>query len=115
MPTIEGHVATDRASRYLQQVCSHASLMRHSHGDAEAEATSGGTNGAISDTTDHTAGPTTGRITRGTARCDLTADPAGLTLVVTSDDEAQLRALQEAVTRTLERAGRREGLTVLWG
>lgn len=102
MPTTEAHVPTERASRYLQQLCSHASRMRHGlgfgHAGPAAEATSN----------------TTGRITRGTAICELTADPTGLTLRATADDAEQLRSLQEAVTRTLERVGRRDGLSVVW-
>ncbi|MEY9892144.1 hypothetical protein ABIA31_005819 [Catenulispora sp. MAP5-51] len=104
MPAIQGHVATDRASRYLQQLCSHASRMRHlgrhadRHAGPHAEATS----------------DTAGRITRGTAVCELTAGPTALSLHLTAEDEQQLKGLQEAVTRTLERAGRRDGLTVVW-
>lgn len=108
MPTVEGHVPTDRASRYLQQLCSHASRMRHvgigigiGHAAHRGPAVE-----AMSDTT--------GRIMRGSARCDLTASPTALVLHVTADDEEQLRALQEAVTRTLERVGRRDGLKVVW-
>ncbi|MEZ0115520.1 hypothetical protein ABH920_009559 [Catenulispora sp. EB89] len=97
MPTMEARVPTDRAARYLQQLCSHAGRMHH--GGPRAEATS----------------DTTGRITRGAAVCDLTAAPDALVLRVTGDDEQQLKALQEAVTRTLERVGRRDGLTVFWG
>ncbi|MEY9926239.1 hypothetical protein ABH926_000861 [Catenulispora sp. GP43] len=97
MPTVNGHIATDRASRYLQQLCSHASRMRHA--GPRTEATS----------------DTTGRITRGTAACELTAGPTALWLRITAEDEEQLKGLQEAVTRTLERVGRRDGLTVVWG
>jgi hypothetical protein len=97
MPTAEAYVPTDRAIRYLQQLCSHASRLGHA--GPSGEATSG----------------TTGRITFGGARCDLTAGPTALTLRVTADDEQQLRGLQEAVTRTLERVGRRDGLAVVWG
>jgi hypothetical protein len=97
MPSITRHVTTDRASRYLHQLCSHASRMRH-HAGPRAEATS----------------ETTGRITRGTATCELTAGPTTLTLLVTADDSEQLKSLQQAVTGTLERAGRRDGLTVVW-
>lgn len=96
MPTAEAHVPTDRATRYLNQLCSHASRLHHRGPSAEA-------------TSD-----TTGRITLGTARCDLTAEPTGLTLSLTADDEQQLRGLQAAVTKTLERVGRRDGLVVVW-
>jgi hypothetical protein len=102
MPTAETHVPTERATRYLQQLCSHASRMRHGHGRNHA----GPSAEATSDTT--------GRITRGTAICDLTATPTGLALRALADDEEQLRDLQEAVTRTLERVGRRDGLKVVW-
>jgi uncharacterized protein len=97
MLTAEAHVPTDRAARYLEQLCSHASRLRHAGPSAEA-------------TSD-----TTGRIIFGTARCELTAGPAALTLRVTADDEEQLRALQERGTPTLERIGRGDGLTVVWG
>lgn len=102
MPTAEADVPTERASRYLQQLCSHARRMRHGHGRGHA----GPSAEATSDTT--------GRITRGTAICDLTATPANLILRACADDEEQLRSLQEAVTRTVERIGRRDGLTVVW-
>ena len=96
MLTAEARVPTDRAARYLHQLCSHASRLRHAGPSAEA-------------TSD-----TTGQITFGTARCELTAGPAALTLRVTADDEEQLRTLQERVAHTLERVGRRDGLTVVW-
>lgn len=102
MPTSEAHIPTERASRYLRQLCSHASRMRHGHGRNHA----GPSAEATSDTT--------GRITRGTATCDLTATPAGLVLRASADDEEQLKGLQEAVTRTVEQVGRRDGLRVLW-
>ncbi|MBS2547215.1 DUF2218 domain-containing protein [Catenulispora sp. NL8] len=109
MPTAEAHVATDRAGRYLQQLCSHASRLRHGpgHGFRSGRGQAGPSAEATSDTT--------GRITLGTARCELTAGPTELALRAEADDEQQLRALQEAVTRTLERVGRRDGLTVVWG
>lgn len=102
MPTAEAVVPTERAARYLRQLCSHASRMRHGHGRGHA----GPRAEATSDTT--------GRITRGTAICELTATPANLILRASADDEEQLRGLQEAVTRTVERIGRRDGLIVVW-
>jgi hypothetical protein len=100
MPTAEAHIPTDRASRYLRQLCSHSSRFHHAGRAApQAEATS----------------DTTGRIIRGSARCELTADSTGLALHLAADDEEQLRDLQTALTRTLERIGRRDGLKVVWG
>ncbi|WP_194924249.1 DUF2218 domain-containing protein [Catenulispora pinisilvae] len=108
MPTAEAHVTTDRAVRYLRQLCSHASRLRHGpgHGLRPGRGHAGPGAEATSDTT--------GRITLGTARCELTAGPTELILRADAADEEQLRALQEALTRTLERVGRRDGLTVLW-
>jgi hypothetical protein len=97
MPTAEAHVPTERADRYLRQLCSHASRLHHA--GPRAEATS----------------DTTGRITLGTAHCELTAGPTALVLRATADDEAQLKELQERVAHTLERVGRRDGLAVVWG
>ena len=102
MPTAEAHIPTERASRYLRQLCSHASRTRHGHDR--------GHTGPSAEATSDSAG----RIARGTAVCELTADPAGLLLRATADDEEQLRALQEAVARALERVGRRDGLRVVW-
>lgn len=110
MPTAEAHVPTDRASRYLQQLCSHASHMGRGHGFRLGP---GHGRGSAVPTAEATS-DTTGRITRGTAVCELTAGPTSLTLHAAADDEAQLRALQEAVSRTLERVGRRDGLRVVW-
>jgi hypothetical protein len=119
MPTAEAHIPTDRAVRYLQQLTSHAARMSHGdglrhslrhglrHGRSGTAPTAGTTAEVTSDTT--------GRITLGTAVCELTAGPTALTLHATAVDEEQLRALQEAVTRTVERIGRRDGLTVGWG
>lgn len=109
MPTAEAHVPTERASRYLQQLCSHASRMRHGHGRNHAGPSTGTTSEATSARSD-----VTGRIARGTAICDLTATPTGLSLRASVDDEEQLKGLQEAVTRTVERVGRRDGLRVVW-
>lgn len=108
MPTAEAHVATERASRYLRQMCSHASRLRHGlgHSHSRGHSQAAPTAEATSDTT--------ARITRGSAVCELTAHPTALALRVTADDQDQLKALQEAVTRTLERIGRRDGLTVVW-
>ena len=110
MPTAEAHVPTDRASRYLQQLCSHASHMGRGHGFRFGP----GHNRGHAVPTAEATSDTTGRITRGTAVCELTAGPTSLTLRATADDEDQLRALQESVTRTLERVGRRDGLKVVW-
>lgn len=112
MPTAEADVATERASRYLQQLCSHASRMRHrlGHGSGHSPARSRDHAAPIAEATSDT----TGRITRGTAVCDLTAGPTALTLRATADDAEQLSGLKEAVTRTLERIGRRDGLKVVW-
>lgn len=108
MPTAEADVATERASRYLQQLCSHASRMRHGGGHSPGRSRDHA--GPIAEATSDT----TGRITRGTAVCDLTAGPTALTLRATADDAEQLRGLKEAVTHTLERIGRRDGLKVVW-
>lgn len=99
MPTIRATVSTTRAARYLAQLCSHAG---HSGSAIPHQLTSE----AISDTS--------GRIRLGEAWCDLAADAAALTLVVSAEDPEQARNVQTAVTRTLERIGRRDGLVVVW-
>ncbi|NUR29364.1 MAG: DUF2218 domain-containing protein [Catenulispora sp.] len=108
MPTARATVATDRATRYLAQLSSHTdhighigrSLLQHrgSHARPAVE--------AVSDTSV--------RIRLGAAQCDVTADPVTLTFRATAQDPEQLRRLQEAVTRTVERIGRRDRLAVIW-
>lgn len=110
MPSVDAHIPTERASRYLAQLCRHLnqmSRMRHqspaAHGDQAPPAV------RQVDWSD-TAG--TIRFSQGT--CTLRATPDALALRVDADDEVALQRLQDGVTRRLETIGRRDRLTVHW-
>jgi hypothetical protein len=105
MPTARATIPTDRAARYLAQLSSHTGhigrgLLHRGVGHATP------TTEAVTDTT--------ARIKLGDAHCDIAAGPTGLTLHASADDPEGLRRLQDAVTRTVERIGRRDQLAVVW-
>jgi len=101
MPTAQARVPTERAFRYLAQLTSHTGRIGHGRLAHTAPSVEAVSDSAV-------------RITLDTAHCDISADATALTLIATSDDAEQLQKIQEAVTRTLERIGRRDGLSVGW-
>lgn len=103
MPTAEARVPTDRASRYLTQLCRHTNQMgrmRHAGSGPQVRHTE--------------SSDTTGTVHFGQGTCTLTAEPDALILRVDADDETTLRQLQDGITRRLETIGRRDRLTVTW-
>lgn len=112
MPTAEAQVPTDRASRYLVQLCHHASRMgghrmtrlpAHVNADHDMP---GNVNAEWSDT--H------GTLTVDGGTCTLRATTDDLLLRAEAPDERTLLRLQEMITRNLTRFSRREPLTVTW-
>jgi hypothetical protein len=106
----EAHVETDRASRYLVQLCRHASEMSR-HGS------SGPPNrrGHVPPEVQHVEwSDSHGVISLGLGRCSVEATPDVLALRLEAADEEALKRLQAAVARRLETIGRREGLKVTW-
>jgi hypothetical protein len=112
MPTAEARISTTRASRYLTQLCQHATS-----GPAAVRPQRHGTGGAA-----HRAGTppraewteTHGMISfpGGTITLQATADA----LIVRADagTEPELRHVQEQVSGHLTRFGRRDQLTITW-
>ncbi len=105
------HVRTDRAGRYLTQLCNHGSQLaritvhrQRAHGD-------GGPPPAVrhADWSE-----TDGVIDFGWGRCTLRATDDALMLTAEADDVQNLQRIQEGVSRRLERIGRRDGLTLSW-
>lgn len=110
MPTTEAHVPTERASRYLVQLCQHLgqmSRMRH-----RPPVRSGSQAPPAVQHVDWS--DTTGTIRFAQGTCTLHATTDGLTLRVEADDEDTLRRLQEGIARRLDTIGRRDHLTVHW-
>ena len=115
MPKAEARIRTDRASRYLTQLCKHAARMpalapghRHDHRDGhdEAQATTIPRHAEYSDTEGH--------IAFDQGRCTLRATSEELILLVEADDQRQLRLIQEGLSARLQRIGKRDQLTLTW-
>jgi hypothetical protein len=84
-------VATDRPDRYAKQLAEH--LGRRNAPVTEP----GGT-----------------RLIFTAGSCLLSADADGLLLIAEAEDDAGLDAVQQVVSRHLERMGRRDELLVQW-
>ena len=110
MPSREAHVSTDRAERYLQQLCSHLGQMQHMR-----HRPAGGHGGAGMPQVEHvelTENHAVIRFAEGTWTLD--ADAGALRLRVEADDPAALVQLKNTVTMRIEKIGRRDGLSVVW-
>jgi hypothetical protein len=99
MVTAEGHMATDRAGRYLEQLCQHLDSLGQARPQMRVNVEWSGEHGVID---------------FGWGRCTLDAKPSALGLVVQAGDEPSLRELQQRISDRLERIGRRDGLRVTW-
>lgn len=110
MPSAEARIATDRASRYLVQLCRHTDTMRRmrhrppaAHGGRQMPEVRhvewSDTHGTV-------------RFAEGQWILDAASD--ALTLYVEADDREALQRLQNGITTRLEKIGRRDGLTVTW-
>jgi hypothetical protein len=101
----EGHVPTERASRYLVQLCEHVDQLRH-HRPGHSATPPGVRGVEWSDTS--------GVLTFDIGRCALQATPNALRLRVEAAGEGSLQRLQELVAKRLETIGRRDNLQVAW-
>ncbi|MEU6789588.1 DUF2218 domain-containing protein [Nonomuraea angiospora] len=109
MPTAEARVATERAGRYLVQLCRHATQM--SHGFPGRGRHMGGERPK---NIQAEWSETSGTITVDQGSCVLEATPEALTLRIEAADEDGLQRLQTLLTRNITRMGRRDSLTVDW-
>jgi hypothetical protein len=105
----ETRIETTNASRYLVQLCQHATKMgehlRHGHvpgGHARPEVLG-------AESTD-----THGTVDLSWGRCVLDADADSLVVRIEADTEEHLRAIQDIVAADLERFGHRDNVTVTW-
>lgn len=111
MPTAETHIATDRASRYLGQLCRHLNTMG---GPGHRPSDHGG-DGRAAPTVEHVDwSDTYGTIRFATGLCTLRATPDALALRVDADDQDTLLRLQTGLARRIETIGRRDQLTATW-
>ncbi|MGQ0803290.1 MAG: DUF2218 domain-containing protein [Actinomycetota bacterium] len=107
MLTTEATVETERASRYLAQLCRHfGNLRRHESRFEEQAPPDLHVNVEWSDT--H------GTITFDCGRCTLQAESDALTLNAEAADEEGLQRVKDLVGGHVERFGSRDHLSVNW-
>ncbi|ADP84561.1 DUF2218 domain-containing protein [Pseudofrankia inefficax] len=107
LPSADGRAATDRADRYLAQLCGHLSAIHHRH-----EAGHGGAGLPRIRTVTRSGDAALIEFDRGT--CRLEANDDALVLSVDATDADSLRQIKAALTHRLETIGGREGLTLVW-
>lgn len=109
MPTVHTQIPSERASRFLVQLCRHLDQMgRMRH---RPPARSGGRPPAV----EHVEwSDTSGTISFSQGTCVLSATSDALTVRIDADDEDTLLRLQDGVARRLETIGRRDQLAVRW-
>ena len=109
VPTAHTDVSTDRAGRYLVQLCEHLNQIRH-HARHGVTTDSPGPPQVrhVEWSDDH------GVVELAAGRCNLDADDDTLTLTLTADDAGELRRMQDLLATRLETIGRRDNLTVTW-
>ena len=110
MVATEAHVETERASRYLAQLCRHFSNLRrhdsrrggdhaYARPDVQAQVEWSETHGIVS---------------FGWGRCTMQADPEALKLRAEAPDDESLQRVEDLVGEHVERFGERDGLKVTW-
>ncbi len=110
MPTAEVHVTTERASRYLVQLCEHLNQIGQHHGNRPRM---------------HAGAPppqvqrvewsdSLGTVTFDCGHCTVQATPEALSLRVEASDAERLLRMQDMLALRLETIGRRDGVTVTW-
>lgn len=113
MPSAEARIDTDRSSRYLVQLCKHASAMgrgRHGARMHPGAAPAGREVQVQAEWTD-----TRGRLTfTPWGECTLAADADALRLRIDARDESGLHNIRDILTKDVDRIGRRDNLILTW-
>ena len=112
MLTAEARIETDRPSRYLIQLCQHASDMGGPRGHGRLARHRGAGHGAEIRHAEWT--NDSGIVRTNWGECTLRATPGALTLRAEAADEENLRRIQDLMADRLERFGRRDQLKVTW-
>jgi len=111
MPASQARVPSDRARRYLAQLCEHGEKMSHR---ALHHVSRGGEDGDSPQARRAEHSDTDGIIDFGQGRCTLRATDTELLLRVEADDERHLRRIEGGIAARVERIGRRDKLSVTW-
>ena len=112
MLTAEARVPTDRATRYLDQFCRHASHLGQPRDHRPGP--HGGGDDAPPEVSHIAWSDTLGTVRFGCGHCVLQATEDTLLLSVDATDEDSLQLLLEGISRRLTTIGRRDELTVNW-
>lgn len=103
------HVSTDRAQRYLTQLCEHVGHLGGGHRHrARAHA------GASAHVQQAECDASHGVLTFDAGSCTLDATEDELVVRVLAADAAGLQSIKDALVRRLETIGRRDHLVVRW-
>lgn len=116
MLSAEAHITTDRAARYLDQLCSHLGSMRHArhlHLPPSAFASRHGAAGMPRVVSVEQSG-NSAVIRFADGSWELTAQKDMLILRVVADEDATLERLKAAIAARIAKIGRRDGLSVQW-
>lgn len=109
MPIAHAEVSTDRASRYLVQICEHLNqISDHARHGAPADPHSPLQVRRVEWTDQH------GRIEFPAAWCTLDATDSTLTVTVAADEADELQRMQDLFTTRFDTIGRRDNLTLTW-
>ncbi|MCA1706593.1 MAG: DUF2218 domain-containing protein [Actinobacteria bacterium] len=113
MLSAEAHVETERASRYLIQLCRHARQMGQHR--PHRPRTHDGTDTQTPPEVRHVEwSDTYGIVSLSVGRLTMQATPDTLTLHAEATTEEKLQRIQDLLARRLETIGRRDHLTVNW-
>lgn len=109
MPVAEARIRTDRASRYLAQLCGHTariSVLAHANRHGEDAATPMPLRAECSETD--------GVIDFDRGRCTLRATTDELILLAEAGNQQDLLLIEEAIATRVQRIGRRDQLSLTW-
>jgi hypothetical protein len=109
MLTAETTIETPNASRYLVQLCGHATKMGHGLRRLHARSTHERPEVLDVDWSD-----THGVLALSWGTCTLDADTVSLIVRIDAEDGEHLRRVQDLIAADLERFGKREQLFVAW-
>jgi hypothetical protein len=110
MHTAQAHITTDRAERYLDQLCGHLGQMQHIRHMPKT-----GHGAAGMPKVEHVQqAPGHAEVRFADGSWTLRAAADSLMLRVEADDPAALERLKDAIATRIAKIGRRDGLTVAW-
>jgi hypothetical protein len=113
MPTLQAQIQTERASRYLVQLCKHAAAMGSGGHTARMHLHAPIARREVQVAADWS--DTTGTVTFAPwGHCTLAAEEHALTLRIDAADDDGLTRIREVIDRDLQRFSQRDPVTVTW-